>query len=63
MLNALQPYTKAVVAFALLLVAALANWLGVETGIDVTHQWQVIGLVLLTTFGVYQVPNKDSDDE
>jgi len=62
MLTALQPYAKAIVAFALLLVAALANWLGVDTGIDVTHQWQVIGLVLLTTFGVYQTPNKDDDD-
>jgi hypothetical protein len=62
-MSALLPYAKAVVAVLMLVVVGVANALGVETGIDPTEWWHVLGVALLTGAGVYAVPNAPKDPD
>jgi uncharacterized membrane protein len=52
-------YAKAIVAVLLLAVAAVANALGVDTGIDTSAAAGVVVTTLLVGVGVYATPNRD----
>lgn len=56
--NFIARYAKAIVAVLVLAVAAIANALGVETGIDVGEWAGVVTTTILVTLGVYAVPNR-----
>lgn len=53
-INALGPYAKSVIPLALIVLAIIADGLGVDVGLDVEHYVAL----LLADFAVYAVPNK-----
>lgn len=55
-MKSLARYNKALLLFAVIVIAALAQAVGVDLGLDVEHY---IGLLLID-LGVYAVPNKEA---